>query len=96
MGRTTFEDGPSADSCGKSQIQSFAFPFPASSTCARSLLIPGTCDLTHERSDAPKSKPVPVWIETFDPDLTHLASDASDASDAAVPGIWKGRIDHAP
>ncbi len=46
MGRTIFEDGPSAGSCGKSPIPGFAFPLPASSAGARSLPVPGTCDLT--------------------------------------------------
>jgi hypothetical protein len=47
MGRTPLEDGPSADSYGRSPIQGFAFLIPASSARARSLFIPGTCDLTH-------------------------------------------------
>jgi hypothetical protein len=55
MGRTPLEDGPWADSYEKSPIQGFAFLLPASSACARSLLVPGTCDLTHRRTDASDS-----------------------------------------
>jgi hypothetical protein len=33
-------------SCGRSLLCGFAFQIPASSACARSLLVPGTCDLT--------------------------------------------------
>ncbi len=55
MGRTPSEDGPSADSYGRSPIQGFAFLIPASSACARSLLVPGTCDLTHRQTDASDS-----------------------------------------
>jgi len=67
MGRTSLEDGPSAEwapkcriphlgagshSYGRSVIQGFAFMTAASSACARPLLVPGTCDLTHGRTDA--------------------------------------------
>ena len=55
MGRTPLEDGPWADSCGRSLIQGFAFLLPASSAGARSLLVPGTCDLTPRRTDASDS-----------------------------------------
>jgi hypothetical protein len=61
MGRTPLEDGPSADSCGRSPIQGFAFLIPASSVCARSLVIPGTCDLTHRRTDASDSAAPCAW-----------------------------------
>ncbi len=43
---------PRAASHGTSPIQGFAFLIPAPSACARSLLVPGTCDLTHRRTDA--------------------------------------------
>jgi hypothetical protein len=52
MGRTLLEDDPQADSFGRSLISGFAFQIPASSVCARSVFIPGTCDLTHRRTDA--------------------------------------------
>jgi len=52
MGGTPLEDAAWADSCGKSPIHGFAFLLPASSACARSLLVPGTCDFTHRRTDA--------------------------------------------
>ncbi len=64
MGRTFFEDGPSADSFGKRLIQSFAFLFPASSAGARPLLLPGTCDLTHGRTDAFDSAAPCAWKGT--------------------------------
>jgi hypothetical protein len=52
---------------GKSQIQSFAFPFPASSACARSLLVPGTCDLTRRRTDASDSAAPCTWNDPISP-----------------------------
>jgi hypothetical protein len=55
------EDGPSADSYGRSLIQGFAFWIPASSACARSLLVPGTCDLTPRRTDASDSAAPCTW-----------------------------------
>ncbi len=61
MGRTPLEDGPSADSYGKSLIESSAFLFPASSACARFLLVPGTCDLPHRRTDASDSAVPGAW-----------------------------------
>jgi hypothetical protein len=61
MGRTPFADGPSADSYGRSPIQGFAFLLPASSACARSLLVPGTCDLTHRQTDASDSAAPCAW-----------------------------------
>jgi hypothetical protein len=61
MGRTPLEDGPSADSSGSSPIQGFAFLIPASSAGARSLLVPGTCDLTHKRTDASDSAVHGTW-----------------------------------
>jgi hypothetical protein len=75
MGRAPLEDGPSADSYGRSQIQSFAFPFPASSAGARSLLVPGTCDLTHRRTDASDSAAPCAWNSpTIRATLNHLFS----------------------
>ena len=38
-----------------------AFLLPASSACARSLLVPGTCDLTPRRTDASDSTAPGVW-----------------------------------
>ncbi len=61
MGRTPLEDGPSADSYGRSPIPGFAFLIPASSACARSLFLPGTCDLTHRRTDAFDSAAPCTW-----------------------------------
>ncbi len=61
MGRTPLEDGPQADSYGKSLIEGFAFLIPASSACARSLLVPGTCDLTRRRTDASDSAAACAW-----------------------------------
>ncbi len=69
MGRTPWEDGPSADSpagagAGSTEgvsIGGFAFLIPASSACARSLPVPGTCDLTHRRTDASDSAAPYVW-----------------------------------
>jgi hypothetical protein len=61
MGRTLREDGPSADSCGSSPIPGFAFLLPASSACARSLFLPGTCDLTPRRTDASDSAALDAW-----------------------------------
>jgi hypothetical protein len=51
-GPNPFEEDPQADSFGRSLISGFAFQIPASSVCARSVFIPGTCDLTHRRTDA--------------------------------------------
>ncbi len=39
----------------------FAFWIPASSACARPLLIPGTCDLTRRRTDASDSAAHCAW-----------------------------------
>jgi len=61
MGRTPLEDGPLADSYGTSPIQGFAFLIPAASACARSLLVPSTCDLTRERTDASDSAARSAW-----------------------------------
>ena len=61
MGRTPFADGPSADSCGSSRREGFAFSIPASSAGARSLLVPGTCDLTPRRTDASDSAAPCAW-----------------------------------
>jgi hypothetical protein len=69
MGRTLWEDGPSADSpagagAGSTEgvsIGGFAFLIPASSACARSLSIPGTCDLTRRRTDASDSAVPCAW-----------------------------------
>jgi hypothetical protein len=61
MGRTPLADGLSADSYGRSPIQGFAFIIAASSTCARSLLVPGTCDLAHRRTDASDSAAPGAW-----------------------------------
>ena len=61
MGGTPLEDGPSADSYGRSPMQGFAFLIPASSARARSLLIPGTCDLTHRRTAAFASAAPCTW-----------------------------------
>ena len=38
-----------------------AFLIPASSACARSLLVPGTCDLTRRRADASDSAAPCAW-----------------------------------
>jgi hypothetical protein len=67
MGRTPFEDGPSADSYGRSLMESSAFLFPASSACARSLLIPGTCDLARRRTDASDSAAARAWTRPHIP-----------------------------
>ncbi len=74
MGRTPWADGPSADwvpkrdvsrlgshSYGTSPIQGFARLLPASSAGARSLLVPGTCDLTGRRTDASDSAAPCGW-----------------------------------
>ena len=61
MGRTLLEDGPWADSYGSSPIQGFAFLIPASAACARFLLVPGTCDLTHRRTDASDAAAPQAW-----------------------------------
>jgi hypothetical protein len=61
MGRTPLEDGPSADSCGRSPIPGFAFLIPAAAAGARSLLVPGTCDLTPRRTDAFDSAAPCTW-----------------------------------
>jgi hypothetical protein len=61
MGRTSREDGPSADSYGNSPIQGFALLIPAASACARSLLVPSTCDLIHRRTDACDSAAPGAW-----------------------------------
>ncbi len=61
MGRTPFEDGPQADSYGRSLIGGSAFLIPASSAGVRSLLVPGTCDLTHGRTDASDSAAPSAW-----------------------------------
>ncbi len=44
-----------------SPIQGFAFLLPASSACARSLLVPGTCDFTGRRTDASDSAAPCAW-----------------------------------
>jgi len=46
---------------GRSPIQGFAFLVPASSACARSVLIPGTCDLTPKRTAASDSAAHYAW-----------------------------------
>ncbi len=61
MGRTPLEDGPSADSYGRSLIRGSAFLIPAASACARSLLVPGTCDLAPRRTDASDSAAPCAW-----------------------------------
>ena len=61
MGRTPLEDGPWADSYGTSPIQGFAVLISASSACARSLLVPSTCDLTPRRTDASDSAAPCTW-----------------------------------
>ena len=61
MGRTPWEDGPSADSYGSSPIGGFAFWLRASSAGARSLLVPGTCDLTPRGTDASDSAAPCAW-----------------------------------
>ena len=48
-------------SCGRSPIQGFAFLLPAASAGARSLLVPGTCDLTHGGTDAFDSAAPRAW-----------------------------------
>jgi hypothetical protein len=45
MGRTPLEDGPWADSFGRSLMTAEPFLMVSSSAGARSLLIPGTCAL---------------------------------------------------
>jgi hypothetical protein len=42
-------------------IKGFAFLIPASSACARSLLVPGTCDLTRRRTDTFDSAAPCAW-----------------------------------
>ena len=65
MGRTPLEHGPSADSHGTSQIPSFAFPFPASSACARSLWFRARVILCR-RTDAPIQRlPMPGTVRPF-------------------------------
>jgi hypothetical protein len=61
MDRTPFADGPSADSSGGSPIQDLAFLLPASSAGARSLLVPGTCDLTPRWAGASDSAAPYAW-----------------------------------
>ena len=60
-GPNPFEDGPSADSYGTIPIQGLGFLIPAPSAGARSLLIPGTCDLTQRRTDASDSAAPAAW-----------------------------------
>ena len=67
MGRTPLADGPSADSFGTSQRQSFAFLLSAASTCARSLRLPGTCDLPNLTAESPRSMPRLPLIGTTPP-----------------------------
>ena len=80
MGRTPLEDGPWADwvpkrdasrlgslSYGRSPIQGFAFLIPAASACARSLLVPGTCDLTPRRTDASDAAAHCAWTSPYIP-----------------------------
>ncbi len=38
-----------------------AFWIPASAACARSLLVPGTCDLTHSRTGTSDSTAPCAW-----------------------------------
>ncbi len=95
MGRTPFADVPSADSCGSSLIQGFAFWIPAPSACARSLLVPGTRDLTGERSDAAQQRGRP------DPNQARDRNRASCTSDASLQGRppwspWQGRHRDGP
>ena len=47
--------------CGRSLLGGFAFLLPASSACARSLLVPGTCDLTSRWTDASDSAAPCAW-----------------------------------
>ncbi len=61
MGRTPLADGPSADSYGRSPIEGFAFLIPVPSACARSFLVPGTCDLTDRPTDASDSAAPCAW-----------------------------------
>jgi hypothetical protein len=46
---------------GRNLIRGFAFLIPASTACARSLLVPGTCDLTHRWADASDSAAPCAW-----------------------------------
>ena len=61
MGRTLGKTAHTADSYGKSPMEGFAFLLPAPSACARSLLVPGTCDLTPRRTDASDSAAHGAW-----------------------------------
>jgi hypothetical protein len=61
MGRTPLEDGPQVDSFGRSLLDGFAFPILSASACARSLLVPGTCDLTPRQADASASAARCAW-----------------------------------
>ncbi len=55
MGRTPFETAHRRIPTEVVSICGFVFLIPASSACARSVVIPGTCDLTHGRTDASDS-----------------------------------------
>jgi hypothetical protein len=80
--------GSWADSTG-----GFDFLIPASSACARSLLVPGTCDLPRRRADARERNASLATVQTRERDNT---SAASDASDSAGPGAWTGPHSPAP
>jgi hypothetical protein len=53
MGRTLLQSGPSADSCGGILDPAQPRRKGSPSACARSLVLPGTGDLTGRRTDAP-------------------------------------------
>ncbi len=61
MGRTPLETAHRRIPTEGVSIGAFAFLIPASSACARSLLAPGTCDLTHRRTDASDSAAPCAW-----------------------------------
>jgi len=71
----------------------FAFLLPASSACARSVLVPGTCDLTHSRADARERNTSLATAQAPERDGT---STTSDASDSAAHCGWTGPDIPAP
>jgi len=61
MGRTLLQTAHGRIPTEGVSIGGFAFWIPASSACARSFLIPGTCDLTPRRTDASDSAAPYAW-----------------------------------
>ena len=60
MGRTLLKTAHRRIPAEGISIGGFAFLIPASFACARSLLVPGTCDLPRRRADARERSAVPA------------------------------------